>query len=238
MSNLPPYGNSQPAPEPQSSEPAWSWEATPSSTSTRPVIRQGNTVLHYCIGAAVGAIIAGSAVFFAIGGISKLGPNSSSQPPAASTPVTAPVLTVEAVKGKTLLVALSSSGAVVIITISSSTTFKLGDLPGTATDIAIGDQIQVKGKKGIGGDVTADRVLILLPTLSGTVLRINSTGLVLQDSTYRTFKVTMNQQTKISSATTNQAVIASDIQVGASVKAMCVIGASGTLTAVSVVESA
>jgi hypothetical protein len=238
MSSQEPTEETQSAHELTVYSPVWSWEEPlPNAISTqRPPQYKGNAARHYFLGGLLGAIAAGSAVFLLLGGMSRL---NSPKVPSISTPSpqgAASEYFVTGIYGLTIT-ALSSNHAVVIVSLSTSTTYKLGDLPGTVSDIKVGDLIIVKGKKGIGGNITAGRILILLPTLSGTAVSVNVHYLVLIDSTRRMFTIDLSQSTKIVSSKTKQILSASTLHAGSLVTATCIISSTGSFTAVSMSAS-
>lgn len=140
-----------------------------------------------------------------------------------------PLFTVTTISGTTIS-AKRSDGTSVTIATSSSTIFIEADQKVTISAITVGSHIRVKGKQGKDSSITARKIQIVLPGISGAVTKISGNTISVQGKKH-SYTVTVNATTKYYDAQTKQAIALSNIQVGQMVRVVGIKNSANSYTA-------
>jgi Domain of unknown function (DUF5666) len=138
-------------------------------------------------------------------------------------------LTVASVSGSTITATLPSGTSVTIHT-SSSTTYGRAGVSVSASAIAKGDTIAVKGQRNSDGSITASHVEIVLPSVAGTVTAISGSTLTLK-SERGTATATVHIAAGATLQRAGQTASLSDIHVGDTITAVGTLNSDKSLNA-------
>jgi hypothetical protein len=151
------------------------------------------------------------------------------QPAVVATPAvsaSSSVYIVTGISGSTIQ-AIGTGGAVISIHTTGTTSYQEGGLPATFKDIKLGLQILVKGKTGTKFVRTATRILLIDPTVAGTIQTITSSGIVISVGGGSTVTISITPGTRIVMASTSKPVALTSLHRGEKVKAYGKVMASG-----------
>ncbi|MHB1518103.1 MAG: DUF5666 domain-containing protein [Acidimicrobiales bacterium] len=126
---------------------------------------------------------------------------------------------------------IESHGTTKSIALESSTKYTKGHTGATLSDLAIGERVRVHLVPGASA-ATASKVVILLPSLVGTVSALTTTGFTLTTGTGVAHTVTTSSTTSYRLGRSPTGV--SSLQVGDKVRAIGVLGPSGSMVASAV----
>ena len=160
---------------------------------------------------ALASAIAGGVAFAAHQNVPS---TAASQTPSANIPAPQKqnaVYTVVSVRGTTISATQgngsgsSSDSGSVRITTSAKTKITRGGQPATLSDLTTGTKFRVRGKAQSDGQIVAERIVIVVPTVKGTVAAINGGTLSIQ-TRKKTITVRLTPSTTASSLTVGETV--------------------------------
>jgi hypothetical protein len=176
-----------------------------------------------CAGLVVGAGITGGALYVA----SHSSSNGAKQPPAPT------VYTVASVYHGTV-VGVRPDNTLTIIQLTTTTTYNYGGQEGHPSELRVGVRFLVRGKVGTGGAITADRIQILLPTVTGVIQAIHVGRAQILERTKAVITIDLSPTAHIYNEHTNRALTVSDLKVGATITASGPFTSTGDMDPVSV----
>lgn len=163
---------------------------------------------------------------------------AASQTPGANVPAPQKqnaIYTVVSVSGTTISATQGNGngGGSVTITTSAKTKITRGGQPATLSDLTAGTKFRVRGKPQSGGQIAAERIEIVLPTVKGTIAAIDGDTLTIQ-TRKKTITVRITPSTMIVDASTHASATPSSLTAGESVTIQGLPNGDGTYTALRI----
>ena len=126
----------------------------------------------------------------------------------------------------------SDSGSVTITT-SARTKITRGGQPATLSDLTAGTKFRVRGRAQSDGQIAAERIEIVVPTVKGTIAAINGNTLTIQ-TRKKTITVRITSSTMIVDAGTHAGTTVSSLTAGEAVTIQGLPNGDGTYTALRI----
>jgi len=172
----------------------------------------------------VGAGITGGALYLASHSHSANG----AKPPAAPT-----VYTVASVYHGTVI-GVRADNTVSTIQLTTTTTYNYGGQIGHPSELKVGVRFLVRGKVGTGGTITADRIQILLPVVTGVIQSIHVGKAQVVERTKAVITIDLSPGALIYNEHNNKPLTVADLKVGETITASGPFTSAGDMDPVNV----
>lgn len=230
----------QPAPRVpyEQPRPQWSWgpaDSTPyqmgtpaDETPAKPSRSKWlGLSLAFIGGLVIGVVLLGAGVKTGI--VPVHGSTAGRQAAPTPVPATAVVYVVTGVSADSIST-VAPNNHPVFVHVSSGTTYQREGLAAALKDIVVGTRINIRGKSAADGSITADRIAILDPAISGQVKVILPSSMSITVKS-QTVVVVLTSATKFVDAKSHQPVSQSSLKVGQTVQVYGTYNASNHLNA-------
>lgn len=187
-------------------------------------------ILMFAIGLVIGGSLVGYAAVAGLLPVNALQSARKSTPTVTTpTPLSSIVYVVLEVKEETLS-AVDSNNHTVLIHTSATTTFQRDGVAASLNEVTAGMRITIRGKVAQDGTISADRIAITDPVISGQIVVVKDNLLGITTKGQTTY-VVLNAQTKILDAKTGQTVDPNNVFSGYTIRVYGTLRASGLFDA-------